>query len=148
MFLRLFVSLSLTALVFYLSACGATPVPTVNPGAALRDATWTLVYMGAPADQATALTKYNNITALFGADGRLTGKGGCNTYMGGYTLDDSRLTVTPLASTKMACPDGNIMQQEQMYLGALQKGGTVTVSGNGLRILFDNGAGVLVFTRG
>ncbi|WAL62021.1 META domain-containing protein [Thermocoleostomius sinensis] len=58
------------------------------------------------------------LTADF-ADGRVTGSGGCNRFMGGYELDGDRLTISPLASTFKACEEP-IMSQEIRYLNALQ----------------------------
>jgi heat shock protein HslJ len=58
------------------------------------------------------------LTADF-ADGRITGSGGCNRFMGGYELDGDRLTIGPLASTFKACEEP-IMSQEMLYLNALQ----------------------------
>jgi heat shock protein HslJ len=80
------------------------------------------------------LTSYNNgrggmnspvagteITALFGADGNLTGSGGCNSYSAAYTVDGIKITLGPVTSTKMACADPkSVMDQETAYLAALQ----------------------------
>lgn len=39
----------------------------------------------------------------FGADGRVSGSDGCNTFTGGYEVDGSSLRFGPLASTRKAC---------------------------------------------
>lgn len=48
---------------------------------------------------------------------RVSGATGCNRFAGSYALDGATLTFGPLASTKMACPDG--MEQERAILQAL-----------------------------
>lgn len=60
-------------------------------------------------------------TADFGADGRVTGSGGCNTFSGPFTAGGRRLQVGPLASTRKACsePEG-ADEQERGYLAALE----------------------------
>ena len=55
----------------------------------------------------------------FRVEGRLAGLGGCNRFMGGYTLDGDKIKIGPLASTQMACPEP-AMKQEQTFLSALQ----------------------------
>lgn len=42
---------------------------------------------------------------VFHAGGKLTGSDGCNRLMGGYTTHNDQLALTPLATTRMACPD-------------------------------------------
>ncbi len=56
---------------------------------------------------------------VFGGEGRLHGNGGCNTFSGGYESDGSDLSVTPLAATRMACPEP-AMADENAFLAALQ----------------------------
>jgi len=85
-------------------------------------------------DTTWGLTTYNNgkgamssplagsdITAVFSADGNVSGSAGCNTYNATYKVDGVKLSVGPATSTKMACaePKG-IMEQETAYLAALQ----------------------------
>ena len=54
------------------------------------------------------------------ADGRVSGRGGCNRYSGTVEYDRSTLTIGPLISTKMACPENGLMTLETAYLGSLQ----------------------------
>lgn len=53
-----------------------------------------------------------------GADGRAQGQGGCNSYTGTYKLEDGVLSFGPLASTRRACPEPQ-MSQEQRFFAAL-----------------------------
>jgi len=108
-----------------------------------------LTYASGPANPlvgAWNVTGYNNgatavtspvggsvITATFTADGQVSGSTGCNDYSGPYQLDGSNLTVGPLVSTKKAC-EQPLMDQEQQFLTALgaptsveSSGGTVTL---------------------
>ena len=68
------------------------------------------------------------ITLQFQA-GQIAGFSGCNSYTGAYTATDNgdgtySVTITGLVGTGMMCP-GEIMDQEQTYLGLLS---TVTVA--------------------
>ncbi|MEZ4518136.1 MAG: serine hydrolase [Chloroflexota bacterium] len=61
------------------------------------------------------------ITAQF-ADGQISGSAGCNTYsatISGVEDMPTGMTVGPIATTQMACPEPD-MQQEARYLAALE----------------------------
>jgi putative lipoprotein len=74
------------------------------------------------------------LTLLVGSDGTLTGSSGCNHYFGSYTLDGSTVKVSPLASTKAACPNSDIQNQETQFLAALQMAEGYTKDANGLTL--------------
>jgi heat shock protein HslJ len=77
----------------------------------------------------------------FGKDGTVSGKSGCNTYNGPYTVTGSQIKIGPLASTMMACSDpAGIMDQEQQYLAALQTAATYQIEGNVLELRTSDGA--------
>ena len=58
------------------------------------------------------------ITAVFG-ETEVTGSAGCNTYSGAMTAVSDFFTVGPIITTRMACEEAT-MQQEQAYLAALE----------------------------
>lgn len=60
---------------------------------------WILVEMGSVADLARL-----DLTLEFSSDGTVSGFGGCNTFSGPYTVDESSLSLGPLVSTKIGCP--------------------------------------------
>jgi heat shock protein HslJ len=61
----------------------------------------------------------SGITAVF-ADGQVTGSAGCNNYSTSLSSDGGQaLTVGPIISTRMACPEPE-MTREMAYLTALQ----------------------------
>ena len=69
-------------------------------------------------------------TIAFSGDGTVSGFGGCNDFNGTYTVDGSKLTFGPLASTKKACPDA-VNTIEQAYLTALQATQTYEITSDG-----------------
>lgn len=80
------------------------------------------------------------VTATFGADGTFTGSGGCNTCKSTYTTTGTdQITVGPIASTRMACPDPS-MQIEQEYFVALGDVTTYQIDGNALTLRDAEGA--------
>lgn len=61
----------------------------------------------------------SNATIEFGDGGQVSGRASCNRYTGRWSWDGERLTLTPLAVTRMACAPA-LMQQEQRVLEILQ----------------------------
>lgn len=98
------------------AACGgreATPRPTVPP--ALPGTEWTLGVQGGtvPASQARQ-------TLAFGADGTVSGFGGCSNYSGTYTTSGSLMTIAGLESQPTVSPCApETLDVERRYLDAL-----------------------------
>ncbi|WP_416666533.1 META domain-containing protein [Egbenema bharatensis] len=87
------------------------------------------------------------LTADFSGD-RITGSGGCNRFMGGFTTAGEQLNVGPLATTFMAC-EAAVMDQEMRYLAALQGAQRYEVDDQGQLAIFyqtEQGTGILRFT--
>ena len=69
-------------------------------------------------------------TVAFSGDGTVTGSGGCNDFNGTYTVDGSKLTFGPLASTKKACAEA-VNTLETAYMTALQATTAYEVTSDG-----------------
>ena len=72
------------------------------------------------------------VSAVFGADGQLTGSGGCNDYRAKYTQDGDNLTLgTIILLTKKPCA-GEIRDQERAFLGTLRSATRIETEGSRL----------------
>jgi heat shock protein HslJ len=83
----------------------------------------------------------SEITAEF-AEGQVAGSAGCNTYTGPYTstraAGKNTIRIGPLTSTMMAC-DEPVMDQEGLYLAALEAATEYTIEGFSLSITYPGG---------
>ncbi len=95
-----------------IAAAPAGPEASGSPSSGLEGG-WDLAEMGPTADFAHLLP-----TIEFRADGTVSGFAGCNTYHGTYSTDGASLTLGPLASTKIGCPEP-ASSVEAEYLQAL-----------------------------
>ena len=86
------------------------------------------------------------LTANFGADGKLTGSAGCNNYTASYQADGNKITIGPAATTMMACEQA-VMDQEQQYLAALATAATYRIDGNKLELRTADGALAATFQK-
>lgn len=87
------------------------------------------------------------LTANF-SQGRITGSGGCNRFMGSYEIKGDRLTINQLASTFKACQEP-IMNQESKYMKALQGAQRFELDDKGQLTIYyqsEQESGVLRFT--
>ena len=81
-------------------------------------------------------------TLTLGADGKVTGTGGCNRYMGTATVKDDAITFGPMAGTRMACTPA-VMDQENKFHAALETVRSWHIA-QGLLFLRDAGGNVVL----
>jgi len=108
--------------------------------------TWVLESYGEPDDLNTVLEDTEITIAFISAEGKMEGSAGCNSYFGGYEVNEDKLTIKPpTGSTVMACPNPEgIMEQEQQYLKALQAAESFQIQGGKLQI--NCGGQILIYT--
>jgi heat shock protein HslJ len=78
----------------------------------------------------------------FTEDDKVGGNSSCNRFTGSYTFSETQLSFGQAASTRMACPQV-LMEQEQRFLAALARIAQVQLE-NGMLELTD-ADGALVF---
>jgi heat shock protein HslJ len=83
----------------------------------------------------------SEITLVFNDD-RLSGNASCNNYFSQYTVEGKELTLGPVGSTLMACPD---MDDETTYLEALSDVSRFRVDEQQLVLINSAGKDSLVF---
>ncbi len=112
-----------------------------TPVRALEGTTWRLVDMlGEAGARDTAIAP----ATLTFAGGRMTGTTGCNNMLAGYTVNGQSITVTAGASTKKACPEAQ-MKQEQTMLTHLPKIATYVIASDQLYLVSATGENLLIF---
>ena len=99
--------------VICLAACSA-------PNYILDDTKWFLRSYGEQ-NNLQVIIEGTEITATFNsAKGEVSGSAGCNTYFARYEVIGTKLSISEMAFTEMACvsPEG-VMEQEQEFLAIL-----------------------------
>ena len=74
----------------------------------------------------------------FKPDGKVTGSGGCNRFSGSYAVDGDKISIGPLAATKMFCLDPP-MSNEALLFGALARATRFARDGIELTLSDDDG---------
>jgi len=132
-------------LVLLLTLVASVVVVSAAPPAVttLEGPRWVLVSYADRAGKTTQALPNVESTAQF-ANGRVTGSGGCNNFAASYTATGSKLTISPAASTMMACEQA-IMDQESAYLANLQAAASYKIAGKTLTIANAKGDTTLTF---
>jgi len=108
---------------------------------------WQAIAINNGKEAVVSVLNGTTVTAVFSADGKLSGNDGCNNYNGTYTLDGDKITIGPIATTRMACEQA-IMDQETAYLNALAKAATYTLGKDSLELRDVDGALLVDYIAG
>ncbi|GAB4503642.1 MAG: hypothetical protein Fur0043_06340 [Anaerolineales bacterium] len=81
------------------------------------------------------------------AHGTVSGNTGCNSLSGQYRVINHRLFFSDLFVTLIACVDTATMDQESLFLNALNTNSGFSRQGNHLTIYYNNGKQALEFQR-
>ena len=76
-------------------------------------------------------------------NGEVSGSSGCNRFFGPYEADGDSISIGPLGSTLIACPEP-VMEQEFGFLSSLQSASTFEILVD--RLTLSNAAGDIVVT--
>jgi heat shock protein HslJ len=68
------------------------------------------------------------------ADGKVSGRSGCNRFNGGWQQDGATINLGPLMSTRMACAPA-LMALEQKFLAVLEAATLVSFDASGAAVL-------------
>jgi arginine/lysine/histidine transporter system substrate-binding protein len=113
--------------------------PPQNP---LANTNWQLKSMQGTGDVPAGVS----VTAYFGADGSLSGNGGCNPYNTSYTVGGQAITLYPPTATGALCGDP-ADTIEQTYLGLLPQAADFEISGGQLTMRGNQGQEILRYTQ-
>jgi heat shock protein HslJ len=114
---------------------------TQTTSAELIDTSWRLTRLQ---DQpAQRFTNQREPQLVFSVDNRVTGSDGCNRVTGSYRRSNADLTVSQLASTRMACMFG--MEQAGRFTAALGSVARYRITGRHLELFDVSGALLLRF---
>ena len=83
-------------------------------------------------------------TLTLGEDGRVGGRGDCNTYFAGYSLEGTSINIANIASTRMLCPDQSL---EDRYFRMLESAVQIKIDGNFLILMDKEGKIIASFEK-
>jgi heat shock protein HslJ len=87
------------------------------------------------------------VDMTFTADGKVAGSAGCNRFNAQFKASGDSLRFTPAATTRRMCPGDVVMEQEQIFLAALNMVSTARMDGNTLEMRRPDGEMALLLRR-
>ena len=108
--------------------------------------TWDVVNLATP-NAVTGPIAGTEPSVTFADDGTVSATTGCNQGSGDWQLEGDALSISPLAATQRACesPEG-IMDQEEALFTALDETAQLSIAGDTLTLLREDGTITLVLT--
>jgi heat shock protein HslJ len=103
---------------------------------------WSELAEAEPASQ-SVVPDPENYTLTFKPDGTYAVKADCNQVMGGYTVEDQVMTISPGPSTLAMCDPDSL---DMMYLDLLSRVTSFSLEGGNLTLFVDGDAARMVFT--
>lgn len=122
------------ALTIYDASGASILVYAVAQPATLDGVTWHATAINNGKQAVVSIIDGTDPTAIFAADGTVSGNATCNTYNGPAVVDSTSIKVGPLMSTKMACADDAANAQEAEFLAALQNATVINQHGSILEL--------------
>ena len=114
----------------------------------LEGTSWDVIACNNGREAVVSVIIGTEITANFGGDGQLTGSAGCNNYVTKYRTEGNSITISSaVATTRKACPEEGVTEQENAYLAALQTADTYKIEGTNMEMRTKDGAKVAGFQR-
>jgi len=123
-----------------LSGQGATAATTITEN------TWSLQSFTGADGTMTPVLNGTVIIAKFSTTGKLSGSGGCNTYSARYIVESTRIVISPVTTTSIACWDNNATLQETQYYAALGDAAALRIHNRVLTLFGIDGKPILTFT--
>lgn len=99
------------------AAAVATAVQAALPTLQLVGTAWRLESFGEPEDNISALPTIQPTLNFFVE--RYAGYGGCNWFLGVYSVNETELRLNTPADTQTLCDEPGVMEQEGTYMSAL-----------------------------
>ncbi len=112
----------------------------------LKGTQWELESFGQHGSE-SSVVQGTRLVMVFSARDRMGGTDGCNTFEAGYETRLGRLRFQDLTGTRTACADRSLLDQERLYLKALEEAGRYELIDDRLIIWYGDGRNTLIFRR-
>ncbi|MFN2277052.1 MAG: META domain-containing protein [Candidatus Promineifilaceae bacterium] len=112
----------------------------------LTGTVWTVTEFNNGNEAVVSVLDGTEMTAVFAEVGIVGGSAGCNNYRASFEADETNITIGPAAVTRKMCaePEG-IMEQEALYLAAMETAATYEIQGPRMDLYDADGARVAAF---
>lgn len=130
-----------------LDETGGVLVTLATQVQSLADTSWRVVNINNGRQAVVGMVSDSTVTMEFDDEGRVSGDTGCNRYTASYRTAGDALEFSSVATTRRACPDPSLADQEQAFLRALASVATLSFEGDRLDLRQTNGELGIILAR-
>jgi heat shock protein HslJ len=114
----------------------------------LSDTAWDVINFNNGRNAVVGVLPETELTALFGADGSVTGSAGCNEYVATYAAISNTIKInTPGTTLRFCAEPKGVMDQEFEFLNALASAATYNITGDVMQMRTADDQLALIMTR-
>lgn len=130
-----------------LNASGAVVATFVAQAHSLAGTSWNVTMINNGREAVVGIVDGSTVTMAFDTGGRVSGTTGCNQFTSSYSVDGDALRFSKTATTRRACADPAVGEQEHAFLRALESVATMRFEGDRLDLRSKDGALAMVMVR-
>ena len=130
-----------------LDQSGAIVATLASQVQSLAGTSWNVTMINNGRQAVVGIVDGSTVTMAFDRAGRVSGSTGCNQYNAAYTADGNTLRFSAVASTRMACADPAVDEQEQAFLRALEAVESLHFESDRLDLRAADGALAIILQR-
>jgi putative lipoprotein len=130
-----------------LDARDAVVATLAEQSRSLAGTSWTVTNINNGRQAVVGTVTGSVVTMAFDRDGRAHGSTGCNQFTAAYTGEGDALRFDGVATTRRACGDPALEEQEQAFLRAIASVVAVRFDGTHVALLDADGAMAIVLAR-
>ena len=122
------------------------PIPVAGQVVSLDETQWEVTAVD-NGKQAVATPVQGTTLTLAFQKGSVVGVSGCNNYRGSYKQQGSAITISGLGSTRRMCGGDGVMEQERLFLAALEAAATWAIEGDTFDLRRKDGSRLVLAKR-
>jgi heat shock protein HslJ len=130
-----------------LDADGAVVATLTAQSSSLAGTSWYVTMINNGRQALVGIVSGSTVTIAFDTQGRVSGSAGCNRYTAAYTADGDSLRFSNMATTRMACGDPALDEQEQQFRRALEAVATLHFESDRLDLRRADGELAMILLR-
>ena len=130
-----------------LDASGAVAVRFQAQAHSLAGTSWEVVNINNGRHAVVGIEAESTLTMEFDAEGRVSGSTGCNRYTATYRAEGDALSFSAVGSTRLACANEALSEQERAFLQAMESVATLSFEGDRLDMRQSDGSLAIILVR-
>lgn len=137
-----------TGMLDLLDSNGEVVATLTAQAESLAGTSWNVTNINNGRQAVVSIVPGSTVTMVFDTEGRVSGTTGCNQFTASYSVDGNNLQFSSAATTRRACADPGVDEQEKAFLHAFESVRTMHIEGDLLVLRQEDGAMAIILKKG